>query len=111
MCFCHTCKFTHYWCNLVERMQHAEDCGERFPAERKRAQLFCYPSNQGECLNVNKSVQVFEICLCDTDVCLRVSECMVCTRGVVSLSLSFFVLTKVQTLSPRHLTPGGERRG
>lgn len=37
-----TCRFTHYWSNLIQRMQHAEYCGQRFPVEKKSSvPVFC----------------------------------------------------------------------
>lgn len=62
MCKSVTSWFTHYWRNFVQRMQHAKDCGQRFPI--KKQQLLTKLANasylnvcvqlrySGACLNI-----------------------------------------------------------
>lgn len=59
---CVTSWFTHNWSNLIQRMQHAENCGQRFPLEEKK-QLGKLPIVCMQVCNCTTSHGYFDTCV------------------------------------------------
>lgn len=101
--------FTHYWSNLIQRMQHAENCGQRFPMDENKSVSCQIPDIGMQVCNSTTSHRYVDTRF--VSACVGVDCDASCTPQdrVVLQSPCFFFLTKVQILSPKLWRPGWNR--